>query len=221
MATTLMIGSEIGNQTGNLGQGTLCCFLKKAGDEANYLLSCWHVLKDNSNWDAPVVQPAIVDSNGKTIGSLLQGELTNTIDVGIAKVTLPTINKNPQLSINGPFREVNIFDSATHTEVKLFGKVCKFKRAVIFMHTVDAPLKYPDGTVRIMKDVFSIGIKDSSSGPYKSPTSDGDSGALVTDTQGIPLGMIIGGDNNLAYAVKFSNIFVPGSAYEGYSFVTK
>lgn len=220
MATTLMIGSEIGNQAGNLGQGTLCCFLQKDGSNGMFLLSCWHVLKDNSNWTAPVVQPAIVDANGKTVGSLLQGELTNTIDVGIAQYALPTSKPNPKMAITGQPRAVTAFDALVSTPVKLFGKVCGFKQAVIFHHTIDPPLKYPGNTVRVMQDTFSIAVKDTVTGSFTAPTSDGDSGALVLDMNGIPLGMVIGGDSRLSYAVKFTNIFVPGTTYANYRFIT-
>jgi hypothetical protein len=220
MANNLKIGSEIGNQTGLLGQGTLCCFLKKNGTNGVFLFSCWHVLKDNANWNAPVAQPAIVDTNGKTIGSLLQGELTNTIDVGIAQYALPAIGPNPKMAITGQPRAVTAFDALVSTPVKLFGKVCGFKQAVIFQHTIDPPLKYPGNTVRVMQDTFSIAVKDTVTGSFSSPTSDGDSGALVLDMNGIPLGMVIGGDSRLSYAVKFTNIFVPGTAYADYSFIT-
>jgi hypothetical protein len=220
MANNLKIGSEIGNQSGLLGQGTLCCFLKKTGGNGSFLLSCWHVLKDNFNWDGPVANPAIVDTGGNIIGKLLQGELTNSIDVGIAQYTLAVIKPNPQMAITDQQRAVTAFDALVSTPVKLFGKVCGFKQATIFHHTIDAPLKYPDNSVRVMQDTFSLAVKDTATGSFAAPTSDGDSGALVLDMNGLPLGMIIGGDGRLSYAVKFTNIFKAGTPYSDYVFIT-
>jgi hypothetical protein len=220
MAIKIMIGSEIGNQSGALGQGTLCCFLKKNGDAGIYLLSCWHVLKDNVDWEAPPVVKTIVDGNGNPIGSLALGELTNVVDVGIAQLGLPATSPNPQITVTGQPRAVTAFDALVATPVKLFGKVCKLKQATIFHHTIDAPLKYPDGSVRVMADTFSVAVKDTATGKFVAPTSDGDSGALVTDMNGIPLGMIIGGDGTLSYAVKFTNIFTAGTPYADYTFIT-
>jgi hypothetical protein len=220
MANNLKIGSEIGNQTGLLGQGTLCCFLKKNSGGGIFLLSCWHVLKDNFNWDAPVANPAIVDTGGHIIGTLLLGQLTNSIDVGIAQYTLPAIKPSPQMAITGQQRAVTAFDALVSTPVKLFGKVCGLKQAVIFHHTIDAPLKYPGNTVRVMQDTFSIAVKDTATGSFSAPTSDGDSGALVLDMNGLPLGMVIGGDGRLSYAVKFTNIFMAGTPYEHFVFIT-
>jgi hypothetical protein len=220
MAGIMMIGSETGNQTGALGQGTLCCFLKKNGSNSIFLLSCWHVLKDNANWAIPVVQKAIVDSGGSIIGSLVQGELNNLLDVGIAQYTLAAIKANPKIAVTGQQREVTAFDALVSTPVRLFGKVCGLRQATIFHNTIDTPLTYPDKKVHLMKDVFSIALKDTISGKFIAPTSDGDSGALVTDLNGIPLGMVIGGDGRLSYALKFTNIFNPDAAYKDYTFIT-
>ena len=47
----------------------------------------------------------------------------------------------------------------------------------------------------------------------------GDSGAVVTDMNGTPLGMIIGGNGVFSYAVKFTNMFNANKLYSEYSFL--
>lgn len=214
-----MMGSEISNKSGALGQGTLGCFLKKDGDNNTYLLSCWHVLKDNTDWNAAPLQKTVVDSSGNQIGSVVDGCLTDTIDVGIATYTTLPIDKNPQITITAQQRPVKTFDALMSTPVKLFGKVSKFQQAQIFHHKINVQLEYPDNMMHSFTDIFSISVKDTATGKFIAPTSDGDSGAVVTDMNGVPLGMIIGGNNIFSYAVKFTNIFNPDAPYKDYSFI--
>lgn len=214
-----MIGSAIGNQTQVLGQGTLGCFLQKKGDNNKYLISCWHVVKDNTQWNVAPLQKNIIQNNN-VIGAVVDGCLTSTIDVGIATYTQPAIDANPQVSITGQQREVLAFDSAVSTPVKLYGQVCGFKDAIIIHHKINAQLKYPDQLFHKMCDLFSIAVVDSATEQLSAPTSGGDSGAVVTDMDGIPLGMIIGGNGTLSYAVKFTNIMGTSQPYAEYSFIT-
>ena len=67
--------------------------------------------------------------------------------------------------------------------------------------------------MHLMQDVFSI-TKD-----MQTPTKGGDSGAVVTDMNGVPLGMIIGGNGTFSYAVKFTNMFSENKLYNEYSFL--
>jgi hypothetical protein len=216
-----MIGSEIGNKTGVLGQGTLGCFLEKKGDTKKYFLSCWHVLKDNSQWNIAPLEKTILGSANQQIGTIVEGCLTDKTDVGIATYNLPIIDHNVQLTITGQQRALMTYDALVSTPVQLYGKVCGFKKAQVFHHKINVQLEYPDHLMHTMLDVFSISVKDAVSGKFTAPTSDGDSGAVVTDASGLPLGMIIGGNSTFSYAVKFTNIFNPGTPYADYSFITK
>ena len=208
-----MVGGEIGNKNHVLGHGTLGCFLRKKESNMNYILSCWHVMKDNTQWDTAIIEKEIIDSSNQVIGSVEQGCLSNTIDVGIAVYNDKTINSNAQFSIKSQHREVKPFDALAGTPVQLFGKVCKLQAAKIFHHKVNAQLKYPDGKMHFINDVFSI------TNNMQSPTSGGDSGAVVTDMNGTPLGMIIGGNGVFSYAVKFTNMFNDNTPYSEYSFL--
>jgi hypothetical protein len=222
-----MSGSEIANDSLALGTGTLGCQLRKNGFDNNvYFISCWHVMKDNSNWDSHVLNNKIIsfeDNKPKQLGEIEEGFLSHDkdagIDIGIAKYNEGiNISINEDFVIKAQFRDITSFDSLIKTKVKLYGKVCKLKEATIFHDKINAHIKYPDGNIYLMNDVFSIISVDAKTGGKVAPTSGGDSGAIVIDENGVPLGMVIGGNGNFSYAIKFSNVFGAGNPFKEYSF---
>jgi len=87
---TVMSGSEIGNEALVLGTGTLGCYVQKKGSDNLYFISCWHVIKDNINWDlAPVNKNIISGPDKKILGTIEEGFLSHDdhigIDIGIGK----------------------------------------------------------------------------------------------------------------------------------------
>lgn len=211
-------GGEIANRTLYNGHGTLSCFLKKAGSDKTYLLSCWHVIKDNDNWDIAPVTKDIIDSSDNKIAFIEEGCLTNTMDIGIAECTNADLINNTGLQIKSQYRPVTPYDSFVKTNVSVYGKACKLKNAQIFHHQINTAIDYSDQK-RMMYDLFSISIIDKAKNTFTAPTSGGDSGAIVIDSAtNIPLGMIIGGNNEFSYGVKFSTVFSANSLYKNYSF---
>ena len=59
---------------------------------------------------------------------------------------------------------------------------------------------------RSFEDLFSLTVFHDD-GSKHGPSDPGDSGSVVVDSAGHPLGVIIGGDDLYSYAAKFSNIF--------------
>lgn len=213
-------GGEIANKATGANRGTLGCFLKKQGTDALYVLSCWHVMKDNTRFREEIIQKEIVefaDGKSTTIARVVEGCLSDHpsagIDIGIAQCLDQTVRPNAHFKINTQHRPITAFDALTDTAVQLYGKVSGLQHATIFHHTLSIQLKYEDGNLYTMNDVFSITKADKTS-----PTSSGDSGAVVTDMNGTPLGMIIGGNSKLSFAVKFTNIFDANKPYHQYSF---
>jgi hypothetical protein len=139
--------------------------------------------------------------------------------VGIATFINPPIEPNSDIVITAQHRAVKALDAMMGTPVKLYGKVSKLQEAKIYFHKVNVQLEYPGKTLHSFVDLFSISIEDSSTGKFTAPTSPGDSGAVVTDMNGVPLGMVVGGNNVYTYAVKFTNMFDPGMSYSDYSFI--
>ena len=216
------IGGEIANETEALGFGTLGCFLKKKDSNDIYITSCWHVLKDNPRYNEAFIKTKIVakDSAGNLnhIAELEEGVLADTIDVGFARCLNDTIEKNDELIIKKQYRNITAFDQLSGTPVTLYGKVSKKRSAKVFFHKLNAQLTYPGGSKHAINDVFSITtVKDD--GSFIAPTQPGDSGSVIIDNEGTPLGMVIGGNGIFSYAVKFSNMFGEGKIYRQYSFI--
>lgn len=218
-----MAGSEISNEKKVLGSGTLGCHMKKKGSKDLYFISCWHVMKDNSSWDtAPVHTSIICKDKTRPIGRIENGFLSHHphtgLDIGIAKYNKPgDALPNADFVIKAQHRQVTALDFALSTPVKLFGKVSGLRSATIFHNKINARVKYPDGNTYLMNDVFSITSKNEQ-GRKIPPTTQGDSGAIVIDENGVPLGMIIGGSGNFSYAIKFSNLFDEGKPFKDYFF---
>jgi hypothetical protein len=67
-----------------------------------------------------------------------------------------------------------------------------------------------------MSDLFSITRYKPNTKIPESPSSKGDSGAVVVDQEGHPIGIVVGGDESFTYAVKLSNVFATNSPYFTY-----
>jgi hypothetical protein len=213
-------GSEIGNISKANGFGTLGCFIKKKSSHRVYLLSCWHVLKADSDWWGSPGRLEIIDVNGSEIARITDGTLSNTFDVGIALCndTAPFRDINHKLKISKDWREVEPADSVNEIPVHFCGKVSGHKKAVVYNHKVEKSLTYPDNRNYILTDLFSITHYDEEDNPT-SPSVEGDSGSVVVDEDGCPLGILIGGDDKFSYIIKFSNFLAEATPYRDYSII--
>lgn len=220
------LSGAIGNKTMALGHGTLGCFLANKKDNNKYLLSCWHVLKDNNEWTRAILQRDIIDSGNAVIGSVVHGYLSDTdgVDVGIALCNDQNTITNHPLPINAQHREVRPFDGLTSTAVKFKSRFNKPDAppvdATIFHYKINAQIKYPDGKLHTIEDVFTITVKDPVTQKKKAPSRPGDSGAVVVDAKNTPLGMVIGGNDTFTYVIKFTNVFSDQKPYKEYYFIT-
>ena len=213
-------GGVIQNTAGKLGKGTLGAYLVKSGSQDVYFISCWHVLKENSSWnEAPPPGKDIISDNGKNpIGVIVAGNLTPNYDAGIVVNTVKGLD--PQNSANaGDFtisklhRALTAFDESNSTHVLISGAATPFVEAKIKRIKANPTLPYIDGN-HTLYDAFSITSLDGS----RCPTSQGDSGALVIDKTGAPLGMIFGGNEQCAYAIKFTGLLDQNQPFNGYTF---
>lgn len=220
---TASTGSGISNKAHLSAVGTLGGFLKKTGENGDYFISCWHVMKDDNIYHSSVLEHAIVDqtpsiTNPSTLGSICDGCLADKIDVGIARWTAPTAapgNKSESgFQVNKQYRAVTPYDAVVSTPVTIFGAAtAKVTKAKVLLDQQNASIPYPDGKEYMLYDVFSLVSPDNTV-----PTTPGDSGALVLDASGAPLGMIVGGNGSCSYAVKFTNMFDINQPYHGYYF---
>lgn len=216
----MTLGEGVGNKTQKNGFGTLGCYLGREADNNSYLLSCWHVLKDDTQWNSAPVERNIIDTTGTIIATISDGCLHEKIDIGLAACSSTDKVSNQVLGIKRQQRSVTPSDAFYKTNVCIDGRVCKYRKAIIYYDETDAPIQYPDGNTYLMKDLFSITVIDPQTNARRAPTSEGDSGAVVVDfSTGEPLGMVIGGNNEFSYAMKFTNVFDDDAIYSNYYFL--
>src|SRR5205085_1036069 len=126
----------------------------------NYILSCWHVMKDNARYAEGIIEKDIAekatDNSVKIIAAVEQGCIADNIDIGIAVCLDRTVRKNPEHSIRTQHRNITSFDSLMQTPVSLYGKVSRKQNAAIIHHKLNVQLTYPGGEKFLINDVFSI-----------------------------------------------------------------
>ncbi len=205
-------GEKIHNRMAVNGIGTLGCFVEDI-DGYVHLVSCWHVLKDDRRWNGPVGNRQIRDAYG-TIANLVEGVLSSKLDVGFAEITVDFRNGG---GIRNSYRPVTKQDALRSTRVSFLGAASGRAEGFVYNHAVDVTLDYPD-QYRKLEDLFSITTKVG--GRYLAPSMEGDSGALVLDLAGCPIGIIVGGDDSFTYVMKLTNIIGPGAPYEDYALIT-
>lgn len=216
-------GGGIANKNLPKNQGTLGALLTRTDSTQTFILSCWHVMKDDHQLANAIIEKHILDimAGGKPVIAEVEDGFFSAdagIDVGIAACT-DVVTANTSVVIKTQHRPVDAFDSFNGTPVELFGFASKKQKGTIFHHKANVRITYPGQIDYLVKDVFTITFKDPATGNAKSPTTGGDSGAVVVDGNGAPLGMIIGGNDVFSYAIKFTNIFASKlHSFSHYSF---
>jgi hypothetical protein len=204
-------GCTVFNQQRSSSIGTLGCFLNREGSAKKYLLSCWHVLNyGNEN---------VLDSNSNVVAKVVDGCLSPLIDIGFAELLSDNGENNQSINVLHPWRPIIPDDAFMETQVHFTGINSINQSAVIYKRTT--PPKgwtYPDGAYHEFIDLFTITLYDGDGNPT-SPSSPGDSGSVIVDGNGYPLGVIVGGDTCFSYAAKFSNILAKGCIYDSYSII--
>ena len=206
-------GATIKNKTEVNGKGSLGCFFTRRDTNKYYLASCWHVLKGNTDWYEQTGEKSVLDNANKPLGIVVDGTLTQHFDAGFAELIDVKKPSNTKAGIKKNFRPVTINDAFDETVVSFKGKT-----AVIFNNRLSKEIEYADGCTRELKDLFSLTKYEN--GNRTAPSVAGDSGAVVVDKAGYPLGMVVGGDGEFTYVVKFSNIISSDSIYDEYSVIT-
>jgi hypothetical protein len=195
------------------GKGTLGCFVKKQGSSAQYLVSCWHVLKKDWNWATQDSPDLIVDGDGKKVARVVDGCLSPDLDIGFAHLDHP----GGRNGFHRNWRPVTKDDVHRKMQVKFRGAHSgEIMDAAIYNSsvTIITGFLFPDGVTRVQTDLFSI--TRVVHGVPVAPSRRGDSGALVLDQDNVPLGILIGADDKFTYVAKLSNILAPDGIYKEY-----
>jgi len=202
---------RISNKSGNNSFGSLGCVLKNKGSGNLHILSCWHVMKGDLDYDHDDQLVSIVDNGSpeKIIGNRWGGGIQGCLDYGIArclqnadlernkwlkeKLNFPSIKFKPVTSADIS-SQINICFYDIFSDTKVVGK--------IYTATESVEIRYVD-KIREIEDLLIL-TNDSFSGAISKP---GNSGSIVFDESGNAIGMIIAGDLLYTYAIKLSNFF--------------
>lgn len=199
------------NKSDKNGPGSIGCVLKQ--NNFYYLLSCWHVLKDNRRYSDNMQENMILDHNKQEIGEV--NMISNPIDdlgydYGLALLSAPSdnalirdtlgIRRDADIKIvpiqaqeNGR-RNVRFVDVVMHNTPVV-------KKGRVFGELGKVNLNYSDKT-RSVKDI--IIISDDSGGFHKPIDNPGNSGSILFDDNDNMVAMVTFSDDRFTYAHKLS-----------------
>ncbi len=207
----------ISNKSGKNGYGSLGVVLNKKSTGEKYFISCWHVLKGDTNYDFNDKELTITANDGN-IGERKSGGIAGPLDIGLAKELNPSELLKIQERIRTGlgftslgYRNVTNADLIKNTRIVYFDSTKSIKQyGLIYSEAGEVEIKYSD-KFRTVEDIL---VLTSSVDSPKSISSGGNSGSVIFDETGTALGMIIGGDSLFTYAIKLQHVFQMYPDYE-------
>ncbi len=201
---------QISNGSGRNGFGSLGLVLQDRFDGTQHILSCWHVLKGDLNYDFDDDFKTILDYSGAEVATRWAGGIQGNLDYGLAQIMSPGmvdndfITKALKLGKIGT-RPIVADDINKHLSVKYYDSLNTApKNGRVYSASESVPIGYADRD-RDVLDVLLI--TDSNSAEEKPISAEGDSGSVIFDEGGNGIAMIIGADDKYTYATKLSNFF--------------
>lgn len=185
--------------------GTLTGIVQDTRTKEKYLFSCAHVLRgDNSdnqiNGRTNIYRRDSIDATG-VLNYYLH---TNVIDIGWAKLTKDTtFSGNKDLYIKPP-RIIGPKDADALLPLTMYGAVSGKKQGCLWNENASDVFEYPQGEVEMFN---LLKITNIVNGKFNALSQGGDSGAIVKDSIGKPVGMVIGGNTQFTYAIRLSDVF--------------
>ncbi|MBI5914282.1 MAG: hypothetical protein HY842_02825 [Bacteroidetes bacterium] len=201
-AQSAQIGGKIFNAATPWRTGTAGYVFKDKFMKKQYILSCYHVMKAEHSWQSfrrrsmEDIKYAIDDNQSQSIATLFFGYRNELLDVAIAQINsldLIDMDSLPRVAWTAYVNKNYI-----GIRVKIKGMSSGLVDAIIHEPYVDVNVEYEDNSNQFFNDFFSLSLPDE----LKCPTVGGDSGALVYRENGEALGIIVGGSDSLAYAMK-------------------
>lgn len=201
----------ISNASNKNGSGSLGCILKDKLTGQKHILSCWHVLKGNTDYDTDDNDTTIIDSENNRFAERWAGGIDGTVDFGLAECFSGRADTNKNLLKKMGFesfdhRQLSSRDINKQIPVKYYDCLSdKVRVGKIYAHTPVVEIHYLD-KVRDVEDVLIL--TNDSAGTDRSISEPGNSGSFIFDEKGFAIAMVIAGDFNYTYAIKLSNIFL-------------
>jgi hypothetical protein len=185
------------------GWGTITGIIQDSKTKTKLLLSCAHVLQGNNTNGAINGSSVISDGNKTTIGKLKYYLQTSMYDIAWAEVS----NKaylNGAFDIQKP-RFVNSNDADVLLQVTMNGAISGMQTGRLWNVNASDVFNFPGGQVEMYNLIKITDI--SNTGARKTISTGGDSGALIRDMNGVPIAMVVGGNDEFTYAIKLYDIF--------------
>jgi hypothetical protein len=205
-----LFAGQISNKSGLNGTGSIGCVVKHQETGKTHILSCWHVMKGDLNYDADDASTTIVDHQKQDLAIRWAGGIDQSYDFAFARC-LPGMSCDNEFLRSAlklgafSYRPVTEKDINAQTGIRYYDSINGQVRAgKIYAWSAAVIINYPD-KARSVSDILVL--TDDSSGQEQTISQSGNSGSLIFDSDGAALGMIIGGDNMFSYAVRLSNIF--------------
>ncbi len=198
------IGGPVFNTANTSRSGTLGYFFRDTYTGERYVLSCYHVMRHLHPWNYFRREGSAEDirygSGNNQLASLAFGCRNELLDVAIARLAANAPIDTADLPVRG---SALVDASWNGIPVLIKGMRSGLVEGFIYETSVESiTIDYDDSSKHTFRNFFSIGLAGTS-GILKCPTREGDSGALVFHQKsGKALGIIVGGNNQLAYAMK-------------------
>ena len=205
------VGSKgiISNISGKNGFGSAGLMLQRKDTGSIHVLSCWHVMKGDTNYSLPDDFTTILDHAKNNYAERWAGGIFEQFDYGIASRF-----KNVQTNFNSvlknelglpskiEFRDVHRKDVEDQISIKYYDSINAVERkGFIYADTKEIDITYLD-KIRTIKDVLILTGDDG-----VTISKEGNSGSIIFDENNFAIAMIISGDLFYTYAVKLSYIF--------------
>ncbi|MCW3104129.1 MAG: hypothetical protein JWO09_2569 [Bacteroidetes bacterium] len=205
-------GAGISNRTRTNGNGTFGCVVTDGTTGRKALLSCQHVLKDDTNYNVMNGNNQIIlsgDPQQSLFATHLRGMRSHEIDAGIAELTNQGITNAVLGTLKG-LRDTTDDDVINNTRVTLQGYdsstgMVATQSGVIINNGFSTSINYEDQQPPFQLNNL-IMLSQSNNNNFNAVTKPGYSGSIVIDEQGYIVGMVVGGDNLFTYAIPINTI---------------
>lgn len=211
-------GSDIANSETKDNFGTLGLVVNaKNGKSKNKILTCYHVVVDqNHNYQefdyqlqSEIIHPH--GDKGAVVGKLEFGIRNNEIDAALI-----SIDPNITISNVNEFGKITTIRTIAYEErysnikviVNGYNQKSNYKKGIVRSLYNSAKINYNIPNNEIEKESWElnnlIAISDDEG---KSITLGGDSGAAILDEQNRVIGIVVGGNSEITYAMPITTIF--------------
>jgi hypothetical protein len=191
--------------------GTATGLVKLVETKEPVILSCAHVLQGNNRVNAITATTDIVGlPKNEVVAKLLYHYRSSAFDIGWAhtrtgKKVLSADYVKELTKITKP-RNITDDDASEELRVVMKGLVSGQVEGFIWNNCVEYEFFYGSDRVK-MFNLLKLCRRDETTKDLVTLSQSGDSGSLITDKRGVPVGLVIGGTAQFTFALKLTEVF--------------